>query len=123
MIQSTIAICVGACAGALLRWMANVYLNPLFSHLPLGTLTVNLAGSYLIGLFIAFFSLRTDLASYWPLLVITGFLGSLTTFSAFSGEVALMLRDRQLAWACLTIGAHVLGSLAMTFLGLATLSK
>ena len=121
-VHSIAAICIGASAGATLRWLASSWLNPLFSGLPLGTLAVNLAGGYLMGLALAFFSLRADLAPWWPLLVITGFLGALTTFSAFSAEVAMMIREGRLMWACLTIGAHVVGSLVMTFLGLATVS-
>ena len=56
----------------------------------------------------------------WRLFVITGFLGGLTTFSTFSLEVAHALQQGRLGWAAATIGTHVLGSLGLTLLGLAT---
>ena len=52
------------------------------------------------------------------LLLTTGFLGGLTTFSTFSAEVTSMLLRRDFYWALVTIGAHVVGSLAMTLLGI-----
>ena len=55
-------------------------------------------------------------------LVITGFLGGLTTFSTFSAEVTTLLQQGRMVWAVAAIGVHVLGSLAMTLLGLATVS-
>ena len=74
----------------------------------------------IIGLAIAFFSACADLSPEWRLLVITGFCGGLTTFSSFSAEITLLLQQGRLAWACGTLGAHVLGSLLMTFAGLAS---
>lgn len=120
MLISLLAICLGAGAGALLRWGASLALNSAFPALSLGTLVVNLAGSYLIGLAAVFFSTHPGLGTAWGLLVITGFLGSLTTFSAFSLEVTLLLQQGQLLPAAGVIAAHVLGCLVMTFLGMGT---
>ncbi len=58
----------------------------------------------------------------WRLFVITGFLGGLTTFSTFSAEVTELLQQGKLLWAGAAISAHVVGSLAMTLLGLATVA-
>ncbi|HEX5486373.1 MAG TPA: fluoride efflux transporter CrcB, partial [Limnobacter sp.] len=87
MIQSIFAICAGASLGAVLRWGLGNGLNHLFPTVPPGTLVANLLGGYLIGLAIAWFSHHAELAPEWRLLVITGFLGGLTTFSTFSAEV------------------------------------
>ena len=117
---SVLAVCAGAALGALLRWGLAVWLNPVFPTLPLGTLGANLAGGYLAGLALALFSLVPDLAPEWRLLIYTGFLGGLTTFSAFSVEVSSLLQQERLLWAGATIGAHVIGSVGMTLAGLAT---
>ena len=91
--MTLIAIGLGAAFGAWLRWGLGLWLNPLFSELPLGTLSANLIGGYLVGLAVAFFMQQPGLSPEWRLFVITGFLGGLTTFSTFSAEtVALLLR-------------------------------
>ena len=50
----------------------------------------------------------------------TGFLGGLTTFSTFSAEVVSNLMETRLLWAFATIVAHLLGTIAMTLLGIGT---
>lgn len=122
MFRSIIAISVGASAGAVLRWLLGTTFNALFPSIPPGTLLANLLGGYLIGLAVAFFSSNAGLAPEWRLLIITGFLGGLTTFSTFSAEVTSLIQQGRLAWAGLAISVHVLGSLVMTLLGLATMA-
>lgn len=122
MWTSILAISLGAALGALLRWQLAVWLNALVPNLPPGTLVANLLGGFLMGLALALFAATPELGPEWRLLVITGFLGGLTTFSAFSGEVVLLLQEGKTAWALATIAAHVAGSLLMTLLGLATAS-
>lgn len=114
------SICVGASLGALLRWLLGVALNSVLPNLPLGTLTANLIGGYLIGVAIAFFAANPTLAPEWRLLIITGFLGGLTTFSTFSGEVVTLAQRGDFSWVLATIAAHLAGSLACTALGIAT---
>ncbi len=114
-----LAVFGGAGCGAVLRWVMGVWLNPVFPSLPLGTLAANLVGGLLVGLAGAFFAQRTGIAPEWRLLVITGFLGGLTTFSTFSAEVVAMLGRQEYGWALGTAGLHLLGSLALTALGLA----
>ena len=122
MTLSIVAICVGASAGALLRWVLGTQLNALFPAIPPGTLMANLVGGYLIGIAMAFFAGNPSLSPAWRLLTITGFLGGLTTFSTFSAEVVTQLMAGRLGWALSTIAAHVLGSLAMTLLGVGTVA-
>jgi CrcB protein len=81
MVGSLLAICVGASLGAVLRWGLAAASNALFPTIPPGTWLANMLGGYLIGVALAFFGEHTDLAHAWRLLVITGFLGGLTTFS------------------------------------------
>lgn len=122
MFNSILVISVGASLGAVLRWLLGVSLNALFPAIPPGTLAANLIGGYLIGVAVAFFVNHPALAPEWRLLVITGFLGGLTTFSTFSAEVMALLQQGRLLWAGVAISTHVFGSLAMTVLGMATMT-
>lgn len=117
---SILAIALGAALGANLRWMLGLALNSLFPALPPGTLAANLLGAWLIGLAIAAFAALPELSPLWRLAVITGFLGALTTFSTFSAEIFTQIQAGRLGWAFAGIAAHVLGSLAMTGLGMAS---
>jgi CrcB protein len=112
-----LAICIGACVGALSRWSLGLWLSS-GASLPWGTLAANLIGGYLIGLFVAMFQAMPELDPAWRLALITGFLGALTTFSSFSAEVIGLLQQQRLAAALGWSGLHLLGSLAMTFVGL-----
>lgn len=120
LIYSFLAIGFGAAFGAWLRWGLGLWLNPSLPELPLGTLTANLAGGYLIGLAIAFFLQHPALSPEWRLLIITGFLGGLTTFSTFSAETVTLLLRGQYVWVAGIIAAHMGGSLLMTVLGIHT---
>ena len=111
------AIAVGAVLGAWARYGLGMALNGR-SWLPWGTLAANAIGGLLIGLAIAHFSARTDVSSLWRLFFVTGFLGALTTFSAFSGEVVTLLLDGQL-WRGMGLAAlHLIASLGLTAIGI-----
>jgi CrcB protein len=116
-----LAVGGGAAVGAWLRWWLGVVLNPLFPTLPLGTLAANLIGGYLIGIALALLTHFEALPPEMRLLLVTGFLGGLTTFSTFSAEAATLLGRNQYGWAAALIVAHVVGSIAMTFAGAASL--
>jgi CrcB protein len=120
LIYSFIAIGAGAACGAWLRWGLGLWLNPSLPELPVGTLVANLLGGYLIGLAVAFFMQHPGLSAEWRLLIITGFLGGLTTFSTFSAETVTLLIRGQYAWGMGIIAAHLGGSLLMTLLGIQT---
>jgi CrcB protein len=113
-----IAVGGGAAVGAWLRWWLGIVLNPLFPTLPLGTLAANLSGGLLMGFAMEILSRHAVLPSEVRLMVTTGFLGGLTTFSTFSAEVVTLLARREYLWGAATIAAHVVGSLAMTIAGL-----
>lgn len=117
-LPAVLAVFVGAGFGALLRWMLGLGLNPLFPTVPLGTLAANLLGGLLVGVASSFFLHNSSLAPEWRLLVITGFMGGLTTFSTFSVEVVSLLARQQFLWALGAASVHLFGSLAMTALGI-----
>lgn len=110
-------ICAGACLGALSRWGANLLLNPLLQAFPLGTLAVNWLGSLGMGVLLALFQFSPQLEAQWKLPLVTGFLGSFTTFSAFAGELAAMLMAGRFFLCAGVAGLHVFGSVLMVFLG------
>ncbi len=110
-----LAVSVGAAAGALARWWAGLWLNGQWSGFPLGTLLVNCVGGLLIGVALAWFERTPN--ELLRLLLVTGFLGGLTTFSAFSGESLVLLQRGQIALAFAHSAAHLFGSLACAALG------
>ncbi|HEX5362814.1 MAG TPA: fluoride efflux transporter CrcB [Gallionella sp.] len=121
LIYSFLAIGIGAALGAWLRWGLGLWLNHAWPTLPLGTLSANLLGGYLIGLAIAFSLQHPGLSPEWRLFVITGFLGGLTTFSTFSAETVTLLLRGQYLWGAGIIAAHLGGSLLMTVMGIQTI--
>lgn len=122
MIRSVLAISLGASLGAAVRWGLGAAFNALFPAIPPGTWLANMLGGYLMGVALAYFGQHTGLAPEWRLLVITGFLGSLTTFSTFSAEVTSLIQQGRMLWAGAAVSAHVVGWLLLTLLGLATVA-
>ena len=113
-----LAVGIGGALGCWLRWVLGIAFNPLFPNMLMGTLAANLTGGYLIGVAIEYFTHHDSLPPELRLFVIVGFLGGLTTFSSFSAEAVELLADKQLGWAFLMVASHLLGSLAMTWLGI-----
>ena len=114
-----VAVGCGAAVGAWLRWWLAILLNPIFPTLPLGTLTANLLGGWLMGLAMGFFGHFESLPPEMRLLLMTGFLGGLTTFSTFSAETATLISHEQYGWTAVSVAAHVIGSVLMTLVGAA----
>ena len=115
-----VAIAVGAALGAWLRWLLGLWLNRHADAIPWGTLTANMVGGYLIGLVLGVIAAHPEWPPFWRLLIVTGFLGGLTTFSAFSAETVAFLEEGRLAMAAMYSGVSLAGSLALTLLGLYT---
>jgi fluoride exporter len=116
------AVGLGAAGGAWLRWWLGLLLNPLFPTVPMGTLAANLVGGYLMGIAMGIFSHYASMPTEARLLITTGFLGGLTTFSTFSAEAVTLLSRQQYGWAAAHVSSHLLGSLAMTVLGILTIN-
>ena len=113
-----LAVGIGGALGCWLRWVLGIAFNPLFPNMLMGTLAANLTGGYLIGVAIEYFTHHDSLPPELRLFVIVGFLGGLTTFSSFSAEAVELLADNRLGWAFVMVASHLLGSLAMTWLGI-----
>lgn len=108
-------VAAGAVVGALARWLAAVWLNPLWMGFPLGTLLVNVVGGLLAGIAYVVFGRQPNEAA--RLLLVTGFLGGLTTFSSFSMESLALLEKGRWPLALAHTLVHVVGALACAALG------
>ncbi|RTZ44447.1 fluoride efflux transporter CrcB [Candidimonas sp. SYP-B2681] len=117
-----IAIGFGAAAGAISRWLLGLWLNHSGVLLPWGTLAANLTGGYLVGVMLGILALYPETPAWIKLMLVTGFLGGLTTFSTFSGETVGLLERGDYFPAFGYIVLSLVGSLALTFLGLATVN-
>jgi CrcB protein len=115
---NALCICIGASSGALLRWWLGLMLNSIFPTIPLGTLVANLIGGFVMGLFMACSKHYAFFSESVRLIVATGFLGALTTFSAFSSETVTLLSHEQYLWSCIMIVAHVAGTILATIFGI-----
>jgi CrcB protein len=122
MWRSLIAVAVGGALGCLFRWYLAIFLNRYFPAIPPGTLAANLIGCYVIGVAIAFFTTYPTFAPEWRLFITTGFCGGLTTFSTFSAEVVMLMQSGRSIFALGAVGAHLIGSLLLTFAGIATVA-
>ena len=119
-----VALFAGSLIGATLRWLAQIVLNPVLPTLPLGTLLVNVAGGFMIGIAIAVFQgLPPGSSPQWRVFVIPGVLGGLTTFSSFTGESMLLLQEGRPGWAFAHASAHLFGALVACFAGYALVQK
>ena len=112
-----LAVGGGAAVGAWIRWGLGILLNPVFPTLPLGTLAANLSGGLMMGCAMELLTRHAVLSPEVRLLITTGFLGGLTTFSTFSGETVALLMRKEYAWSAALVTAHVAGSVLMTILG------
>jgi len=119
--RAMVAVGCGGMLGSMLRWALAFTLNRYFPTIPPGTLAANLIGCYVIGMGIALFTANPAIPFEWRLFVTTGFCGGLTTFSTFSAEVVTLMQAGRIAWAMGTVTLHLVGSLLMTFAGMATM--
>lgn len=115
----SIAVSLGAVAGALVRWQLGDKLNKLYPFIPPGTIAANIIGSFIVGVAICYFAQASDIAPEWKLFIVTGFCGALTTFSTFSAEAIRLIQEGRATMAMAAIAIHVMGSLLATFSGIA----
>ena len=112
---------LGAGLGGAFRHGVNVWAARAFGYgFPFGTLIVNLAGCFLMGLLVGLFAYRSGLVpQHARLFLTTGLLGGFTTFSAFSLDAALLIERHAYATAGAYVAGTAVASVAALFLGLA----
>ncbi len=114
-----LAIAGGGAVGALMRYgMANMAYQLFGRSFPLGTLSVNVIGSLLIGLLYVLLVDRWALSAEWRLGLLVGVLGSFTTFSSFSLETLQLMEQSGAGPALLNVFLNVTLCLAACWLGL-----
>ncbi|MGK6316830.1 fluoride efflux transporter CrcB [Neorhizobium sp. DT-125] len=113
-------VAIGGAAGSVFRYLVGVWtLRQFGPNFPWGTLTVNVAGSFAIGFLAELIARRLDASPEMRLLIVTGFLGGFTTFSAFSLDVVALFERGAGLVAATYIVASVAISLGAVFAGLA----
>ncbi len=115
-IGNFLAVAFGGAVGASMRYAINIYMLKNYSHhIPLATVVVNLLGSFFAGVLFAVF-VYTNISNSYKLILMTGLLGSLTTYSAFAIETVLLVKS---SWelAVLNIAINLFGSLLLAFIG------
>jgi CrcB protein len=124
--NGVLAVGIGGAIGSLLRWALALLFNPLLPNLPLGTLAANLVGGFLMGCTLGVVEQFPAISPELRLLIATGFLGGLTTFSTFAGEASGLLLRGEYGWFATHVAVHLVGSIALVIAGLAlvrTLSR
>jgi CrcB protein len=105
----------GGAFGSTARYLVNILSGQLFGlGFPWGTIAVNIAGSFLMGLVVALGALKFSLSNEMRVLIATGFLGGFTTFSAFSMDFALLVERKHYGLA----GLYAAGSVTLSILAL-----
>jgi len=108
---------IGGFIGSCLRYLFSLFVhNRIPSIFPLGTLAVNIVGCLFIGFFFGLTE-KANVAPEWRLFFATGLCGGFTTFSAFSIETMVMLREGQMLFAFTYIGASIFFGLIATIIG------
>jgi CrcB protein len=119
-----IIVFLGAGLGGALRHGVNVAAARLFGYgFPLGTLIVNVTGSFLMGVLAGYFAFRPGFSQHTRLFLTTGILGGFTTFSAFSLDAALLIERHSYALAAGYIVGSVGVSVVALFLGLSLFER
>lgn len=107
MIKALLAVAAGGACGAVARYLVYLAAAPLLgAHFPFATLIVNVVGSFCLGLFVELAALVWSPGASLRLFLVTGVLGSFTTFSTFSLDFAVLYeRGRFLSCACYLLGS------------------
>ncbi|MCU0368324.1 MAG: fluoride efflux transporter CrcB [Cyclobacteriaceae bacterium] len=118
-IRILLIIGTGGFLGTIARYLTQQSISKILPILfPYGTLTVNIAGCFLIGIIYALADRGNALSPEWRIFLTTGFCGGYTTFSTFSYESYNLIRDEQYLYLSLYIGLSVILGIMATFLGI-----
>ena len=112
-------VAIGGAIGAVARQQSNQLIMRIFGgEFPIGTIFVNIRGSFIMGLLFELFASKITLSDEWRSLIFTGVLASFTTFSSFALDVALLSERNEYYYALCYIGMSVVLSIGALFVGL-----
>ena len=112
-------VAIGGAIGAVARQQSNQLIMRIFGgEFPIGTIFVNILGSFIMGLLFELFASKITLSDEWRSLIFTGVLASFTTFSSFALDVALLSERNEYYYALCYIGMSVVLSIGALFVGL-----
>ena len=112
-------VAIGGAIGAVARQQSNQLILRIFGgEFPIGTIFVNILGSFIMGLLFELFASKITLSDEWRSLIFTGVLASFTTFSSFALDVALLSERNEYYYALCYIGMSVVLSIGALFVGL-----
>jgi CrcB protein len=111
---AVLLVAIGGGIGSVTRYLVGGWFAGRFGPaFPYGTLVINVTGSFIIGLFLAFAQERISFSPYWRLFFAVGFLGGYTTFSSFEYESVRLLQDGEMLLGSIyLIGSVVAGGIA-----------
>jgi CrcB protein len=118
-VYKVVLVGLGGFIGAALRYLVSGFIQGITQSVafPYGTLTVNIAGCFLIGAFSYLLESQAGLTTEMRLLFMVGLLGSFTTYSTFSGETVTLLQDQRIFLAFVNVIVHVVLGLSAVLLG------
>ena len=119
--EVVLVVGLGGAVGAILRWWVGVLMSHLLAPVFLGTLVVNLVGSFLVGVLLIWFQGKLPINDVLRTGIVVGFLGGFTTYSAFSMEAVNMMMagfyGRASAYVVVTVAVCLMGTWAGVMLG------
>ena len=117
-------VMLGGATGSLTRYVVGTaIMNRVGGSFPLGTVIINLTGSFLIGFLMTLFTERLNPHPNWRLALVVGFLGGYTTFSSFEWETLGLVRDGARWLGLLNVAGSVVLGYAAVWLGAAVVGK
>jgi CrcB protein len=118
--KDILLIGLGGGAGSIARFLCQRGVNVVYPHaFPFGTFIVNVSGCFLIGMLLGLIEKGALVKPEWRLLLVTGFCGGFTTFSAFAAENIQLLKDGRLLYFFIYTAASVVLGILATFVGIA----
>ena len=113
-----VMVAIGGAIGAVARQQSNQFIMRIWGgEFPIGTIFVNILGSFIMGLLFELFTSKITISYEWRALIFTGVLASFTTFSSFALDVALLTERNEYLSAIIYIGGSVILSIGFLFLG------
>ena len=120
MVKQFFLVGLGGALGSMFRYACNIFIVQ--KNFPFTTLLVNVFGSFIIGIVLAFCLKNELFANNWKLFLATGICGGFTTFSTFSVENLQLIENQKWALLCLYVLSSIVLGIAAVFLGFKTIN-